>query len=280
MPPERTGRFCWCSPLPIDVRDWRWWDDIEAWRTVAAPEELSRTVTVGCGAGGRQSAYPLAAIDNRQDGLAIAVDMGKPAQYRLACHGGTGQLFLAYDFGLVRDTERFPSSAEFRFVVYRYDAAWGFRAAWDKYTRWFPEYFEVRSQEQGIWLPFTDASRIEGWGDFGFRYHEGNERVATDDRLGLLSFRYTEPMTWWMNMAAGTPRTMEAALATRETLANGPHRGRAPHGGDLSNGGDVRPFRSTGTPLPRRTLGQRSGMEPQSQSVPAREPQRRRGPLE
>jgi hypothetical protein len=83
----------------------------------------------------------------------------------------------------------------------------------------FPEYFAVRSHEQGLWMPFTDVSRVEGWQDFGFRYHEGDNNVPFDDAHGILSFHYTEPMTWWMPMKKGVPRTPEAALQVRDELA-------------------------------------------------------------
>ncbi|MBU6401088.1 MAG: hypothetical protein KGS61_12265, partial [Verrucomicrobia bacterium] len=133
--------------------------------------------------------------------------------------------FIAYDFGLVKDTARFPSGADFRFLVYRFDSRGGFRAAWQKFMEIFPGYFSVRSKEQGLWMPFTDVSRVAGWQDFGFRYHEGNNNVPWDDAHGVLSFRYTEPMTWWMPMGKGVPRTVPEALRARDEL----ERGASPH---------------------------------------------------
>jgi len=38
--------------------------------------------------------------------------------------------------------------------------------------------------------------------DFGFRFKEGNDETGWDDQHNILTFRYTEPMTWWM----GCPR--------------------------------------------------------------------------
>ncbi len=207
--------------LPLDATGWSWGHDIREQKTVAAPEELSNTVGVNCGANGRHSLYPLACVSDSQSGIALAVDMAKPAQYRLACHAGTKQLLLAYDLGLVPETTRFPSGAEFRFVLFRFDPRWGFRSAWDKYTALFPAHFNLRSKDQGIWMPFTDVSTVSGWQDFGFRYHEGNNNVPFDDANGILSFRYTEPMTWWMPMDPALPRTLAAALEVRDTYAAG-----------------------------------------------------------
>jgi hypothetical protein len=207
--------------LPVDAAGWRWGDDIRRSRPIQGVEEYSNTVSVRCGSTGTLSLYPLAAVWSDRAGLALALDMGQPAQYRLAYHAGTKQLFIAYDFGLVKETERFPSSADFRFVLYRFDPRWGFRAAWEKSMRLFPEQFAVRSREQGLWMPFTDVGSVEGWQDFGFRYHEGNNNVAWDDAHGILSFRYTEPMTWWMPMPKEEPRTEAEALRRREELAAG-----------------------------------------------------------
>jgi hypothetical protein len=59
----------------------------------------------------------------------------------LVYHAGTRQLFVACDFGLAPDTDRFRGAADFRYVVFRFDPKWGFRAAWAKLQRVFPDYF-------------------------------------------------------------------------------------------------------------------------------------------
>lgn len=209
--------------LPAEAVGWTWHDDIRRSRSiVGGGGEYQNVTTVGCGTTGTLSVYPMACIEDGRSGLAMAIDMAQPAQYRLLYHAGTGQFLIAYDFGLVRDTVRFPSAADFRFVIYRFEPKWGFRAAWEKLMTIFPEYFVVRSVQQGIWMPFTDVSTVQGWEDFGFRYHEGNNNVPFDDAHGILSFRYTEPMTWWMSMAPELPRTLAAAFEVRDALAAGP----------------------------------------------------------
>jgi hypothetical protein len=206
--------------LPVDAAGWRWADDIRRQRPIQGRGEFANQVGIGCGSTTTLSQYPLAAICNERCGLALAIDMAQPAQYRLVYHAGTRQFLIAYDFGLVPETARFPGAADFRFVVYRFDPAWGFRAAFDKLTRIFPGYFLARSKEQGLWMPFTDISKVQGWQDFGFKYHEGNNNVPFDDANGILSFRYTEPMTWWMKMAPALPRTAPEAARARDQLAD------------------------------------------------------------
>jgi hypothetical protein len=209
--------------LPLDATGWRWGDDIRCSRVIEGNAEFVNQVAVRCGATGTQSLYPLAAVWDERIGLALGLDMAKPAVYRVGYHAGLKMLFIAYDFGLVKDTVHFPSSADFRFVIYRFDPKWGFRAAWQKYMEIFPDSFVVRAREQGLWMPFTDVSKVQGWEDFGFRFHEGNNNVPWDDEHGVLSFRYTEPMTWWMRMKKGVPRTFAEAIQARDQLADGPN---------------------------------------------------------
>jgi hypothetical protein len=207
--------------LPVEAYGWQWHDDIRQARMIEGSSEFERVGTVRCGTTGSLSQYPLAAVTQGPDGLALAMDMGRPSVYRLVYHPGTRQLLVACDFGLVPETERFPGAADFRFILFRFDAKWGFRSAWARLQEIFPDYFAVRSRTQGIWMPFTDISAVQGWEDFGFRYQEGAPNVAFDDQHGILSFRYTEPMTWWMPMATNVPRTMANALAVRDAYAAG-----------------------------------------------------------
>lgn len=213
--------------LPIDAIGWKWGDDIRRSRTISGKTDFNNPAQVPCGANGTLALYPLAALYNATVGLAIGIDMDRPAQYRLGYNAGTRQLYVAYDFGLVRETKPESGAASFRFVIFHFDPKEGFRTAFDKYTRIFPAHFHVRSKEQGIWMPFTDVSTVEGWEDFGFKYHEGNNNVPWDDQHGILSFRYTEPMTWWMRMEKGVARTASEALRVRSEILRGDNQQQA-----------------------------------------------------
>ena len=68
-------------------------------------------------------------------------------------------------------------------------------------------------------MPFAKISAVEGWEDFGFKFKEGNNETGWDDEHGIITFRYTEPMTWWMRMATDVPRTLDAALAEAKRRA-------------------------------------------------------------
>ena len=209
--------------LPIDARGWTW-DQTMREQTRVGEAELSNTVSFFAGANGRASLYPLANIRDAQSGLAIALDPDFAAQNRLAVNGATRQFYLAYDFGLTPE----KSAANFRFVIYRTDPKWGVRDALARRNALFPQTYAVRgaAKEQGLWMPFTDIRKVEGWRDFGFRFREANLPNADDEALqwdaanGIATFRYHEPMTWWMAMPPGVPRTYEAAIEQLRRLAS------------------------------------------------------------
>lgn len=208
--------------LPIQATGWTWHDDIRRSRVIDGHGEYFNGTSVGGGTTGTMSVYPLATLQNGQAGLTLALDMASPAVFRLVYHAGAHQFLLAFDLGLVDETAQFPNAARFRFVLYRTDPRAGFRGGLDKLARIFPDHFRVRSARQGLWMPFTDVSTVADWQDFGFRYHEGDNNVGWDDQHDVLSFRYTEPMTWWMSMSPELPRTESEALKVRDALAAGP----------------------------------------------------------
>jgi hypothetical protein len=68
-------------------------------------------------------------------------------------------------------------------------------------------------------MPFAKISEVAGWEDFGFRFKEGDNETPWDDQHDILTFRYTEPLTWWMRMPEDVPRTLEAARDFARRLA-------------------------------------------------------------
>ncbi len=218
---DRAITLFWA--LPVEASGWKWGQTMRREKPVGA-DELSNTVSFFAGANGQASLYPLANIHDGQSGLTIALDPDLASQNRLAINGATRQFTLAYDFGLTPE----KPSAKFRFVIYRTNANWGFRDALAKMGRIFPGTFEARgaAREQGLWMPFTDVSTVQGWRDFGFRFREAAANIATDaslkwdDENGILTFRYFEPSAWWMPMDDATPRNYENALRDLQRIAS------------------------------------------------------------
>ncbi len=164
---------------------------------------------------GRLSRYPFAAISDGKRGLGIGIDMDHPALFRVGFNEATHELFLAYDIGLTPE----KPSAQIRFCTFSFDPTWGFRGALERYYELFPEHFQCRIPVQGLWMPFAKISAVKNWQDFGFKFKEGNDETKWDDEHGIFTFRYTEPMTWWMRMSKEVPRTLGAALSEAKRLA-------------------------------------------------------------
>lgn len=194
---------------------WEWLHDPRTTMTTETPREFVNANRFHAGANGRLSRYPLAALASQDSCKALAVDLAFPAFFRLGANSKAGELFLAYDIGLTPEKPK----ARVRFCVFDFDYRWGFRAALERYYEIFPDAFRCRTPEQGLWMPFAKISEVKGWEDFGFKFKEGNNETKWDDEHGIITFRYTEPMTWWMKMPKEMPRTIEAALAEAKRLA-------------------------------------------------------------
>lgn len=207
------------KPKP-DIAGVRWLEDPRRSTPATGGHEYMLAGRFRVGANGRLSRYPLGAVAVGQRGMALGIDMMRPAFFRIGYHAATGELFLAYDLGLTPE----KPEARVRFCVFSFDAAWGFRGALAAYYELFAEHFRCRIPQQGLWMPFAKISRVKGWEDFGFRFKEGNDETAWDDAHGILTFRYTEPMTWWMPMPPAMPRTYAAVLAEARRLAEAGRR--------------------------------------------------------
>ncbi|APW59053.1 hypothetical protein [Paludisphaera borealis] len=210
---DRAVTLLYTIPVPADGA--RWLDDLRRSSPATPGTEYMQAKTFHAGANGRMSLYPLGAVTRDGQGFALGLDPDRPAFSRIGYNAGTGELFLAFDVALTPEKNR----ASLHFRRFGFDPAWGFRAALDAYYRRFPAAFVRRVPKQGLWMPFSKISTIPGWEDFGFRFKEGADETAWDDAHGIITFRYTEPMTWWMPMPPKMPRTIDAAKAEAERLA-------------------------------------------------------------
>ncbi len=202
--------------IPFGAAQGRWHGDPRQTTPVEPGREYLNTSRFSAGANGQLSRYPFAAVSNSDQSMSLAIDMAQPAFFRAGYNAATEELFLAYDIGLTPE----KPTAHLRFCKFDFDPAWGFRAALDRYYKALPQHFVRRIDKQGLWMPFAKISEVEGWQDFGFAFKEGTNETAWDDAHGITTFRYTEPMTWWMSMAKETPRTFDAALAEAKRLAD------------------------------------------------------------
>jgi len=200
--------------VPASAENLRWLHDPRVSVPVEVRREYANVVPFRAGSG-RLSRYPLAAVASGRKGIGLGIDMACPAFYRLGYNAGSGELFLAYDLALTPE----KPEVRLRFVRFTFDPAWDFRSALERYYAIFPEHFRCRTPKQGLWMPFAKISDVRRWQDFGFRFKEGNNETKWDDEHGIITFRYTEPLTWWMRMPHQMPRTLEAAEAEAARLA-------------------------------------------------------------
>lgn len=203
----------------FEANNVRWWNDIRHSDLVGTRGERANLTRVGnYGATGAMSLYPFGCVTGGGRGRMVGVvPLTRPNVSRIGYHAGERLLYVAFDVALVGEN-RVNSEGRGRgrttLTVFCHDIApeWGFRAAALTYYRQFPAAFDRRAKAEGIWIPFTDPAVVERVQDFHVAYHEGDNSIESDDRLGILSFRYTEPMTWWMPMPKEASRNYETAL--------------------------------------------------------------------
>ncbi len=202
--------------LPLEAEGLMWFHHPR--RSVpleGAKAEILNATRHGVGANGQLSRYPFGAVSAGGRGVAVGLDPATPLVYRIGCQPQTRELYLACDIGFAKE----KPSASFRFCVFDFEAAGGFRGALSRYYGIYPDAFVTRIKEQGVWMPFAAVSKVEGWEDFGFRFKEGDGETAWDDAHNLLTFRYTEPMTWWMALKGEGPKTLDRGVEEARRLA-------------------------------------------------------------
>jgi hypothetical protein len=200
--------------LPILNNNLQWFHDPRQNESVEPGREYLNTNSFSAGANGRLSRYPFAAVAGKEKGFGLGIDLAYPAFFRVGYNSGTQELFLAYDIGLVPQKPK----TRLRFCKFNFDPKWKFRTALNRFYEIFPEYFRCRTPQQGLWMPFARISKVKDWQDFGFKFKEGTNETKWDDENNIITFRYTEPMTWWMSMPKEMPRTLKAALTEAQRL--------------------------------------------------------------
>ncbi|MBQ9128348.1 MAG: hypothetical protein IJY15_11390, partial [Thermoguttaceae bacterium] len=211
-----------------------WLDDPRRSRPIVGDGEFIAARSVPEIGGGRLSHYPIGGVlapgrlggpTSETNAIGLGVDPNYPAFYRIAFNAASRELYIAFDVALTPE----KPTAELRFKLLtaradifarnsRYNPE-GFRALLDSYREAYPEAFVVRAPNQGNWQPFAPISKVPNQEDFGFQFKEGNDEVAYDDSIGVTTFRYTEPMTWWQSLPKETPKTVDAALELAKKLA-------------------------------------------------------------
>lgn len=153
--------------LPVGARGWTWWDDVAESRQISGSERYAYFgPDWSLGAGRQVSVFPFSSVTDKDTGLSLAQRMDQPRFFRIFYDPAAGYC-IDYNLGLAAETEKFPSSASFHFLIYRHDPEWGMRAAARRYYDIFPEHFKVRAQRQGLYCYGVPAD-LPNPEDFGF----------------------------------------------------------------------------------------------------------------
>lgn len=196
--------------IPMPEEDWYWWHSIRSSEKTSDDNSFCDGVPIEAGAVGLMSKYPFSCMSGCNDAINLAIPMDEPCVYRIGYNGAIRWYYIAFDLGFC--PEQGVAKQKFSFLIYKTTSAGGMREAVEKYYRIFPEYFEKRVEREGNWMAFLQVRKVQGWEDFCFAFHEGDNDIEWDAANGIYSFRYTEPMSYWMPMEKSLPRTQEQAF--------------------------------------------------------------------
>jgi hypothetical protein len=201
--------------LPLAGKVWA--DDMSTSRVIDGSEPVFGNFAGGrYGLDARQSYYPIGVVEDGAKAWVIETDPAEPRVFSLAA--GVTYLKANYDLALTPETAKFPGQATFRFSVYAVERGdeGGFRAALAEFFKRYPDYAERRVPHSGLWMPFSDISKLPDAEDFGFSFFEKvGERGADVDyakQNGVLTLMYAEPWLYWLPFDEGETRTPARAL--------------------------------------------------------------------
>ena len=190
-PTDRCVTLVAAVPVPAEMT--KYFDALDSSKTIEW-DEVSQGRINPAGMG-RLNRFPIQGVGNDSAEYWLGIDPAFPAIYRTFYNRVTNELCIAYDLGFVPENNEW----ELRFCHFSQEAG-GLRSAWSRYMKLYPEAFKVRVSKMGVWMPFAKISEVPAHEDFGFKFMEGDTETAWDDAHNYLTFRYTEPTTWWMRL--------------------------------------------------------------------------------
>lgn len=224
--------------LKLELKGWTWADDMANSRLVEADNTIYGNFASGrYGLDARQSFYPIAVVERGDQAFVIETDPNEPRVFELIA--GSDYLHAAYALALTPETAKFPGQGSFRATFYKIEtvADSGFRSALAGLFERFPDYTERRVPESGLWMPFSDISKLPEPEDFGFSFFEKVGTIGSDvdyaESEGILTLMYSEPWLYWLPFDDGEVRTPARAaekMIQAATLGSGWSRDLASSG--------------------------------------------------
>jgi hypothetical protein len=177
---------------------------------------------------------PFSCVRTDTTGLALALPNDEPRVFLIQVDD-TGY-HITFSLGVTPITEKFPSRASFRVLIYAIDPAWGIRSAAERYHAFFSKLFKAQLNRHGNCCSIG-KDRIPD-GDFkalgvafqqnDYQWTDGEmpENVAEFcEKHGLVSFHWRGPWYWFHEAPGDITNDEQMALlkAQAEGRAQGSH---------------------------------------------------------
>jgi len=181
--------------IPVDANNWKWWDHVNA----------SRTITNGSGnwyfvnshfhqaRHADLSLNPFGAITKTTSttmGLSLSPVLYPPQAYAIQ-YNSQGGFWIEIELGVTPNTTRHANTASFSFILYQHDPNWGDRSAVARYYSFFPGWF-TKLSPGGNWL--VDYGYYpSNPSQLAIKYLETNNFATTwTDSNGIYDCKYNE----------------------------------------------------------------------------------------
>lgn len=189
-PVDRCVTLVAAIPAPDVLHAFLGLDKTEA---VSGKKEISSSAFPTDAGMKRLSRFPIQGVASASSETWFGLNPFFPAVYRTFFNPFANELCIAFDLGFI------PEKTEWELHTCRFSQPnGGMRRAWKTYYDAFPDAFRVRVPKMGNWMAFAPISQVKDPQDFGFAFKEGIDEPDWDDQNEIITFRYTEPMTWWM----------------------------------------------------------------------------------
>ncbi len=235
--------------LPVKLGGWSWENTTATARKITkrgkCPSRREEFLYLGIKGDGfadeipdelpiRVNRLPFSCVSKGRTGLAIGMPTHEPRVFLIeATDVGYS---VTFSLGVTPITEKFPSRASFRFVIYPVDPEWGIRSACEKYHGFFSELFRVRLNRHGNCasvssggIPTQNVNEL-GWAftenDYQWTGGEMAANVAEFvSRHDLIPFHWRGPWYWFHEAPGDITRDEQLALlrAQAEGRAKGAH---------------------------------------------------------
>ncbi len=218
-----------CYRVTVGLRypgaDWTWHQDMTTSEPIEPGSAFSFTAASPYGMTQQRSYYPFGVIASPSAVLVAETDGREPRPFIIEADAVHSRLAVHYDLAVTPLTEHFPGIATFhaRFRSEPADTRHPFRAAVQDFYRRDPAWKAARVPAHGLWMPFTDIGTIEDAEDFGFAFFEKVGPLGSDVDAAMaqdvLTFPYTEPWLYWLNLPDPSQWNAEAAIERMHELA-------------------------------------------------------------